>query len=117
MYNLTRILDQPSSGVAAGSYDVRSYLENIDWDGMLVANIPELLNRLNVVILEEGDSWVIIKGNLPLYFGNNQFVLSVFPYDDIDADINELRKDWDRFSEEEKNNIVELILKGDPGTE
>ena len=108
---LKNILDHDSSGEVCSSLYFRLFMENKHWDGTLVANIPEMIKMMNVNIIAEGDSWVIIGEVLP-YPDNcdNDFVLNTAPGDDVDVDIDDVRKEWNSYTDEEKRKVVEMIL-------
>ena len=111
MDNLYNILNQTSSHNVTSSIQFKTYMSKHDQLLTLVANIPEMLDLMNVDIAEKGDSWVIVKGKLPNYFGKNKFILGAVPGDDIDVDTNELREYWNSSSDDMKNVLVELIMK------
>ena len=108
---LKNFLDNDSSGKVCSSFYFRLFMENHHWDGTLVANIPEMIKMMNVNIIAEGDSWVIIGEVLP-YPDNcdNDFVLKAAPGDDVDVDIDDVRKEWNSYTDEEKRKVVEMIL-------
>ena len=108
---LNNILDHDSSGEVCSSLYFRLFMENKHWDGTLVANIQEMIKMMNANVIAEGESWVIISEVLP-YPDNydNDFVLKAAPGDDVDLDINDVRKEWNSYTNDEKRKVVKRIL-------
>ena len=108
---LKNVLDHDSSGEVCSSFHFRLFMENKHWDGTLIANITEMIKMMNVNVIAEGESWVIIDEVLP-YPDNcdNDFVLKAAPSDDVDVDINDVRKEWNSYTDEEKRKVVKMIL-------
>ena len=108
---LKNVLDHDSSGEVCSSFHFRLFMEHNHWKGTLVANIPKMIKLMNMNIIAEGESWVIIGEVLP-YPDNcdNDFVLKAAPGDDVDVDINDVRKEWNTYTDEEKRKVVKMIL-------
>ena len=111
---LKNVLDHDSSGEVCSSLHFRLFMENHHWDGTLVANVPEMIKMMNVNIIAEGKSWVIINEVLP-YPDNydNDFALKAAPSDDVDVDIDDVRKEWNSYTDDEKRKAVKMILDPD----
>lgn len=111
---LKNVLDHDSSGEVCTSLHFRLFMEKHNWDGTLVANIPEMIKMMNVNIIAEGESWVIIGEVLPYPdCCDNDFILKAAPSDEVDVDIDDVRKEWNSYTDEEKRKAVKLILDPD----
>ena len=110
--DLQRVLDKKSSYEVYSSSIFIEFFKKNNSHLTLVANIPEMLVMMNAKIIDHGESWVIIDGVLPypFYCEEEDFVLSVAPADDMNVDIDVLRKKWNDLSDNEKRNTVEFIL-------
>ena len=110
--DLQRVLDKTSSYEVYSSSIFIEFFKQNNYHLTLVANIPEMLVMMNAKIIEHGESWVIIDGVLPypFYCEEEDFVLSVAPADDMNVDIDVLRKKWNDFSDDEKIKAVDFIL-------
>ena len=110
--DLQKVLDKTSSYKVCSSPIFIEFFKQNNYHLTLVANIPEMLVMMNAKIIEHGESWVIIDGVLPypFYCEEEDFVLSVAPADDMNVDIDVLRKKWNDLSDDEKRNTVEFIL-------
>ena len=110
--DLQKVLSKTSSYEVYSSSIFIDFFKKKNYHLTLVANIPEMLVMMNAKLIEHGESWVIIDGVLPypFYCEEEDFVLSVAPADDMDVDIDVVRKKWNDFSDDEKRKAVEFIL-------